>query len=236
MYNFDSPPSTQHCQCCQVSAKTFYRCISCLGYSTSCQTFLVSSHRNLPTHHIQFWNGSFWQKTSASALGHVLELGHCGQRCKLNPKTDTLSVGDLLGFCPVTVRYCSHPGALPKAQQLILSGLFPCSDISPKSAFTLTMLDHFEIFSTLGKTSAYKFHAVLTRVSNPGSQGDMSGRYRALLATHRRSHHITNLKRSGTLFVPHPDESHPFEQSLHCIACPRPGFNFHWDEVLLEEM
>ncbi|KAF8600187.1 hypothetical protein BDV93DRAFT_448090 [Ceratobasidium sp. AG-I] len=236
MYEFDSPPSTKICHFCQSSTETFYRCISCLGFSTSCQTCLLTSHRNLPTHHIQVWNGSFWEKKSASSLGHVLELGHCGQRCQLSLKTNTLLVGDLLGFFDVTVRYCAHPGAPSKAQQLILSGLFPCSDIIPQSAFTLTLLDHFDIFSTLGKTSAYKFHAVITRITDPGFPKKASGRYRELLTTYRKSNHITNLRRSASLFLQHPEEAHPFEQSLHCIACPRPGFNFHWDEVLLKEI
>lgn len=236
MYNCGAPPTTPLCQFCQVPTETFYKCVSCLGFSTSCHTCLLTSHRNLPTHHVQVWNGVFWEKRSVSSLGHILELGHCGKRCPLSPKTDELWVGDLLGFCNVTVRYCMHPGALSKAQQLILSGLFPCSDISPRSAFTLTLLDHFDIFSTLAKTSAHKFDSVLTRVTKPGFPKDHSGRYRELLATHRRFNHLTNLKRSGTLFQPHSSEPNPFDQALHCIACPRPGFNFNWDEVCLEEM
>jgi hypothetical protein len=236
MYNFDAPPTTQLCQFCQASMMTFYRCVSCLGFSISCQTCLLTSHRNLPTHHTQVWNGSFWEKTSLSSIGHVLELGHCGQRCALSPKIDELWVGDLLGFCTVAVRYCAHPEALPKTQQLIRSGLFPCSDFSPKSAFTLTLLDHFDIFSNLAKTSAYKFDLVITRVTKPGFPKEHSGRYRELLTAHRKFNHLTNLKRSGTLFLPHPDEPNPFDQSLHCIACPRPGFNFNWDEVSVAEM
>jgi hypothetical protein len=160
-----------------------------------------------------------------------------GPPCEKSSSYSGLLLGDLNGFTTVNVRYCAHadPAPIAKPLQLIAAGIFPCSDIKARSAFTLLALDQYNISTTLGKTSGHKYYSILARVTKPGFPADVPDRYRELMSVHRRFAHILNLRRSGTLYAQHSTDVHPGDQALACIACPRPGFNFNWDEVLPSE-
>ncbi|KDN39963.1 hypothetical protein RSAG8_08412, partial [Rhizoctonia solani AG-8 WAC10335] len=183
------------------------------------------------------WTGVIWQPASLADLGIVLYLGHGGKPCPDIAETSTIHVGDLSGFIDIKVQYCKHDldASITKAQQLLRARLFPCSDLRPKSAFTIGLLDTFNVFTTLGRTSAYKFYLVLARITKPGFPTKVKDRYRELMHTYRRFLHVLNLRRAGHLFHHHPQELHPGDQALDCFPCPRPGFNFEWEEVLPEE-
>ncbi|KAG8717632.1 hypothetical protein FRC08_007076 [Ceratobasidium sp. 394] len=136
------------------------------------------------------------------------------------------------GFTTIQVRYCKHANAPPKAVQLISAGYFPCSDHRPETVFSLKLLDRFDAFNTTGRTSAHKVYSVLQRATKAGFPGHVSDRYREFLSTYRKYLHVIKLRRAGHLFQPHPVlDVHPGDQAFDCIACPRPGFNFYWDEV-----
>ncbi|QRW25950.1 Transposase family Tnp2 protein [Rhizoctonia solani] len=77
----------------------------------------------------------------------------------------------------------------------------------------LELLEHFTTFSTLGKTSGYRYYSVLKRLSHTGFPGQRAG------AVYRKE---GDPETSGSLAIP-------------CIACPRPGVNFNIDDVPLEE-
>ncbi|KAG8771068.1 hypothetical protein FRC12_003871 [Ceratobasidium sp. 428] len=57
-----------------------------------------------------------------------------------------------------------------------------------------------------------------------------------MMSTHRKGLHLTKQRRAGHAFKPHPViDIHPGDQAFDCVACPRPGFNFEWDEVPEDE-
>ncbi|KAG9075532.1 hypothetical protein FS749_012785 [Ceratobasidium sp. UAMH 11750] len=135
------------------------------------------------------------------------------------------------GFHLIKVNYCTHAEAPTKPLQLLASGLFPCSDINPRSVFTTTLLETYNIFLTVGRTSAHKFYSVLERITKPGFPGNVKDRYRELMAAHRKWLFLLNWQRAGHGFEPHETDVHPGDQALDCAACPRPGINFDWVEV-----
>jgi hypothetical protein len=169
-------------------------------------------------------------------VGYVLFLGHRGRPCSENASRSELLVGDLNGFHTITVCYCTHPDGATKPLQLLASGIFPCSDIHPRSGFTTALLDAYNIFLTVGRTSAHKFYSVLERLTKPGFPDDVKDRYRELMAAHRKYLFLMNWQRAGHGFQPHTTEVHPDDQALDCAACPRPGINFKWEEVSEDEV
>src|ERR1044072_8960671 len=100
-------------------------------------------------------------------------------------------------FPYTTLFRSTHSNAKTKAQQLLMAGLFPGSDIVPKTAFTLSLLNAFNVFTTLGRTSAHKFYSVLERLSNPGFPSNVQDWYREFMNTHRKYLHLINLQRAG---------------------------------------
>lgn len=55
------------------------------------------------------------------------------------------------------------------------------------------------------------------------------------MAAHRKFLHVSNLRRAGYNFPVHPTDVLPGDQALECVACPRPGWNFEWSEVIENE-
>jgi hypothetical protein len=237
MYDRDAPPVDAKCDSCFTPAETIYRCTSCLGCSQLCVSCLIATHRLLPTHRPAKWSESIWVDTSLASLGLIFNLGHRGRPCEKSSNYSELLVGDLNGFTAVNVRYCAHadPAPIAKPLQLIAAGIFPCSDIHTRSAFTMSVLDQYNISTTLGKTSGHKYYSILERVTKPGFPADVPDRYREMMSVHRRFAHILNLRRSGASYAQHSTDVHPGDQALDCVACPRPGFNFNWNEVLSSE-
>lgn len=174
-------------------------------------------------------------------LGLVLYLGHSGRPavsqcpCDESQTFHTIIVGDLHGFASIQCAFCSHSGSASRASQLLAAGLMPCTDDMPKSAFTLTMLNHLSVFTTTGKCSGYKYWSVIKRLTKTGFPGEVSNRYRELLQTLRKFNYLMHRKRSGVAFPAHPLELEPTDQALPCVACPRPRYNFERAEITEED-
>jgi hypothetical protein len=203
-----------------------------------CSTCLVDCHRNTQTHRIQTWDNSSWinDNLSREDLGYVLYLGHYGKPCPSNEESWNLHVGDLNGFMPIRVRYCTCNSTIPvrcqRRHQLLAAGLFPCSHIHPQSALTFPLLEVYDLLTTVGRTSGHKFYSVLAQFTQPSFPGKVDDRYCELLWTHQRYLYLLQLWRLGHKFPPHPDvDIHPGNQAVDCVACPHPGVNFEWAEV-----
>ncbi|KAG8783905.1 hypothetical protein FRC12_019216, partial [Ceratobasidium sp. 428] len=235
-YDCNAPPDTITCSTCRNPAIDLFRCRTCLGAYCYCSTCLLAAHSTHPTHRIERWDGQTWTITSLDDLGFVLNLGHHGQPCTASNGCSKLLVGDLNGFHTIRVRYCTHDDAATKPLQLLSSGIFPCTNINPQSAFTVSMLDIYNVFLTVGRTSAHKFYSVLERITKPGFPDDVKDRYRELMATHRKWLFLLNLQRAAHGFELHESDVHPGDQALDCAACPRPGVNFEWSEVSKDEL
>jgi hypothetical protein len=240
LFSRDSPP-TESCCICQKPSNEQYRCKTCLAPTPRCSDCTLSAHRHSPTHHISKWNGQFWEECSLVDLGLVLHLGHPGgtaiseSPCNESQTVHAITVGDLHGFATIHCTFCSHDNSAPRASQLLAAGLMPCTDDVPKSAFTLTMLDHLSVFTTTGKCSGYKYWSVIKRLTKTGFPGEVSNRYRELLQTLRKFNYLMHRKRSGVAFPAHPLEVDPIDQALSCVACPRPRYNFEKAEITKED-
>ncbi|EUC58248.1 hypothetical protein RSOL_241280, partial [Rhizoctonia solani AG-3 Rhs1AP] len=95
----------------------------------------------------------------------------------------------------------------------------PAPDYAPTSGFTIRLLRHFGIFSTLAKGSAHKYYAMLERQTRPGFPG-----------------YLLMLRRSGITFPQHPKPAFEDSLAIKCPACPNPGLNFELVEVPAEEV
>lgn len=171
------------------------------------------------------WNGSWWERTTLADLGLVVYLGHSGKKCERQTSHSSLWVGDVFGFQNVNVHYCAHDGHPPRYLQLLAVGLFPCSDATPQSAFTISLLEHYDICTTLGAMTGQKYYNVLVKETDAAFPHQVPDRYRELHGTHRRFAHLKNHQRSGTTYEPHPMERHR-DHAVLCVGCPSPGFNF----------
>ncbi|QRV96331.1 hypothetical protein RhiJN_24349 [Ceratobasidium sp. AG-Ba] len=209
-YRDAGPYDGQMCTYCQGGAPALFRC------------------KNCP-------EAGYWQASSLEELGLVWSLGHGGAPCESSAATSLLWVGDVFGFVQVRIRYCAHSGAPIKSVQLIRAGLFPCSEREPQSAFTLSLLAHFTLFSTLGKISGHRYNQVLKRQTNPGFPARVIDRYRELLIAQRKYAYAKALKRSGQFFKPVPGQAPGQSLAIHCVACPRVGVNFNPGDVIPSE-
>jgi CxC2 like cysteine cluster associated with KDZ transposases len=198
---------------------------------------MISAHSHTPTHSIRTWNNCFWEDSSLSQLGLVVNLGHQGAVCPKAPLPSNLWIGDSNGFNTVAVRFCScvaTPSG-PLGIQLLQLNIFPCSNSNPESGFTIQLLRQFGVFSTLGKGSAHKFYAILERLTKPGFPSTLPNRSRELLLTHRRFSFLLAQKRSGLSYPPAPNPAIEDRLSIRCPACPNPGMNFNEDELTASE-
>ena len=147
LFRHHSAPTSTECEECLLPSLSLYSCLECLGNRRLCQACLLQTHRFTPTHQTSHWHGTFWEPTSLLELGLILCLGHSGQKCPSQHTRSQLQVGDISGFSTVNVMYCicDLRDGPAKAIQLLHVGLFPCSDIVPQSAFTLSLLNHFNL-------------------------------------------------------------------------------------------
>lgn len=121
-------------------------------------------HRESPFHRIQVWTGSHFARSSLLEVGLVLEVGHHGSTCRLKSKTAKpllLTVVDWNGIHKCKVLYCNCVTSPSRARQLLQAGLLPASLHKPRTAFTFTVLRHFQTSHLVSKTAAYDYHKAL---------------------------------------------------------------------------
>ncbi|KAF8673579.1 hypothetical protein RHS04_07631 [Rhizoctonia solani] len=173
--------------------------------------------------------------TTLADVGLILHLGHGDEACVAKPAEATICVGHTNGFHQLRVSYCGHQPDLLHPLLLLRASILPCTDLNTKLAFTFELLEHFTTFSTLGKTSAYRYYSVLKRLSHTGFPGQVSDRYRELLQAQRKYAYLMALKRAGAGYREEDDPKTGAGLAIRCIACPRPGINFNIDDVPVEE-
>ncbi|KAJ7724298.1 hypothetical protein B0H14DRAFT_562008 [Mycena olivaceomarginata] len=88
-----------------------FRCAqqTCFGLWLYCQKCVVARHAFLPTHWIQEWNGTFFERRSLKDLNLVVQLGHPpGTDCN-NPEkaTKTFVIIDVTGVQYVALNFCN---------------------------------------------------------------------------------------------------------------------------------
>ena len=66
------------CQDCRTAEDATYRCQMCFGGLIQCQQCCVHTHKKSSLHHVQKWNGCFFDRLDLNELGLVIYAGHDG--------------------------------------------------------------------------------------------------------------------------------------------------------------
>ncbi|KAJ6549339.1 hypothetical protein B0H10DRAFT_2380877, partial [Mycena sp. CBHHK59/15] len=230
------------CGGCKAPNPTF-RCAqqTCYGPSLFCQACIVKGHTVLPTHWIQEWNGSFFERRALKDLGLVIQLGHPpGSHCP-NPlaANKDFCLIDVTGVHTVTMSYCLCDSSIEKRQQLMRVCWWPATARDPKTCATFPVVRLFQIMNCLGKVSAHDFLRSLELLTNNDGLDPPPDRRRAFRHIVRQYRTIQRLKRAGRGHHPSGvNGTAQGELALQCRACPQDGKNLPpgWNSIKWEEM
>ncbi|PBK61727.1 hypothetical protein ARMSODRAFT_990587 [Armillaria solidipes] len=187
-----------------------YRCEDCEGGSIECRACLVQSHRRLPFHRVQVWNGRFFEKTDLRTAGLRMQLGHTDLKC----------ISPIAGLEDFTVL---HTNGIHK---LLRSEWFPATMLFPQTCASFRVLEHFHALTLAGKVSAYEYYRGLTHLTDNTEVDLPVTRYRSFLRMVRQYRDIKMLKRAGRGHVEDGIATMPLGGlALLCPACPRSGVN-----------
>ncbi|KAJ6556339.1 hypothetical protein B0H19DRAFT_947312 [Mycena capillaripes] len=222
-----------------------FRCMDCMAPCLYCEACMAELHQRMPLHHIEWWNGKYFKRTSLKKLGVRIQLGHVfGDKCS-NPARshgdDFVIIGSHT-IDEVGLDYCNCGKAQPRTIQLLRMRLYPATETSPRTAVTFAALDRFEHMALESKCSGYEFYNSLAReTDNTGLQPSRE-RYDAFLRMTRQWQHLMLLKRAGRAHEPDLTKERikgtkAGECALLCPACPQPGKNLppNWNKVPFEK-
>lgn len=121
---------------------------------------------------LQIWQDGYFQRTSLTALGLVVQLNHRDGNCPVPISIhDPFVVVDMNGVHALKLRYCgcSKSHNLQRYQQLLREAWYPASFHRPRTAFTFDMLDTYHKLTLQGKLNLYDFyHGILHKTDNCG--------------------------------------------------------------------
>ncbi|KAJ7073391.1 hypothetical protein B0H15DRAFT_963765 [Mycena belliarum] len=75
------------CACGELDA--LFRCPECGVTKMVCAACLVRMHPQQLLHHVEMWDGGGFQRKPLVDVGHILYLGHCGERCPHAPAQES---------------------------------------------------------------------------------------------------------------------------------------------------
>jgi hypothetical protein len=160
---------------CGSNLKCSVDCAECFQYPIACGQCFVDRHRHHPFHWAYVWSPTerVFVKTDYTAVlpeneGISLQLGHPGNSvsCARNQKPLTLTIVDYNGIHSSRVRFCccSEPG--DHATQLLEAGLFPATTSQCETAFTFSLLKHFQMHNIQTKANAFDWILSLRRLTD----------------------------------------------------------------------
>ncbi|VDC03138.1 unnamed protein product [Peniophora sp. CBMAI 1063] len=175
----DGPPQCKKCiECVHFEGVPFddapvpeYRYEDCRG-GEWCKICVRDVHRYTPFHHIEHFNGQFWEHLKRKAtLSIELQLMHpAGEQCTLHgvQVVDNFAVVHETGIHRTRLLYCSCANGrkVDHWAQLMRSRLWPATTSAPKTATTFEALDTFLRLSMLGRLSGYDYHKALEAASD----------------------------------------------------------------------
>ncbi|KAJ7257694.1 hypothetical protein C8J57DRAFT_1436922 [Mycena rebaudengoi] len=202
-----------------------------------CKSCLISSHRQLPFHKVEHWDGAYFHHTTLKQVGLRIQLGHWAGRPECDaPKPasgDSFVVVHEHGVEEVALDYCGCGGGLP-TMQLLRAGLYPATTTNPRTAATFGTLRGFQLMSFESKCSAYEFYHSLARAADNTGLNPPPDRYHEFLRMTKEWRHLQMLKRAGRIHDPSGIlNTQAGECALLCPACPHPDKNLPpgWDTV-----
>ncbi|KAJ7667892.1 hypothetical protein DFH06DRAFT_983104 [Mycena polygramma] len=227
--------------CCECKTPgPSYRCArgTCFGQAMYCEQCIVKRHRQLPTHVVEKWQGSFFTPMNLNLVPTEarFQLGHpAGSFCTRSVRGHAdFVIMDVLGISTMKINFCDCDTSITHRQQLLRVNLWPATSVDPQTCATFNVLRLFEAQNCLGKISAYDFVRSLELLTNNDGLQPTPDRRRAFRAIARQYRNIVMMKRAGR---GHDDSgvkgTKQGELALKCRACPEPGVNMEegWDKV-----
>ncbi|KAK0492860.1 hypothetical protein EDD18DRAFT_1108471 [Armillaria luteobubalina] len=193
-----------------------------MGSSTQAGSSKVpppQSHRHLPFHRIEKWNGHYFEKVTLRSLGYVFYLGHDGHPCpnQLSTAVRRTIVVDINGYHDVDFMYCfCRDKEIDEAKQLLQHLLFPATVVHPETVFTTEVLDQFDVHHCTSTKSAETFCSSLQKITNAGRPYEVLDLYHTFMQAGSWHKYTLFLDCNGTFNVPcinKPDD--PYEEALN---------------------
>ncbi|KAJ6452354.1 hypothetical protein C8R47DRAFT_998112, partial [Mycena vitilis] len=225
------------------SAEPQFRCEnqSCYGPGLFCQECIVGRHQVLPTHWMQKWTGSFFERVSLASLGLVVQLGHTPGACCTTTRRGNykFTLIDTTGIHNVAVHFCECDSRISHWQQLMRVCWWPATVRDPSTCATFAVIRLFQNMNCLGKISSFHFLRALELLTNSDGLNPLPNRRRAFIHIVRQQRVMEMMKRAGR---GHSNGgiagTAQGELALRCRACPQPGRNLPvgWDSINWKEM
>ena len=170
----EGPTTLTPCANCGGAAKlVLYRCRQCFHSPLLCAGCIRKAHLQQPLHVVEEWEmrRGFWKRVPLFKLDLILNLGHGGKKCVLaSAEPRRINVMHEYGVHKVSFRFCSCPSenGPPKtpAVQLLEAGFWPGSWERTATAFTLDVMDQFELLSSYCHANPTDYCAYLRRRSD----------------------------------------------------------------------
>ncbi|KIJ32916.1 hypothetical protein M422DRAFT_183880, partial [Sphaerobolus stellatus SS14] len=164
-----------------------YRCPECFVRPLLCHQCIVQSHRHLPFHRTEVWNGKFFAAAPLATLGSIVSLHSGHGLCPERPKAwypQNLTVIDVNGVHDIKFCFCYCRTRLPILQQLLYAKLWPATISSPSTAFTFAALDDYHHHTLTSRKSAHDYWQTLCRKTSNGFPDRIS------VSPHLNAHYI----------------------------------------------
>ncbi|KAK6974082.1 CxC2 domain-containing protein [Favolaschia claudopus] len=221
-----------------------WRCVdqACAGEAMYCRGCIVAIHARLPTHFVERWNGTHFERKRnwLKILNLRVQLGHPpGVICPFRqPAAVDFVLYDLSGVHEVNVDFCGcrQDEAEPDERrvQLMRAGWWPATTAVPNTCATFSVVKQFQTLNCLGKLSAFDFVRGLEKCTEHDGLDPPPDRRRPFMLILRQWRDVKRLKRAkrghaisgvmGTALG---------ELALPCRACPQPGWNLPegWENI-----
>ncbi|KAJ7150418.1 hypothetical protein C8R46DRAFT_1043775 [Mycena filopes] len=222
------------------------RCGECFGDVMYCPPCMVQRHIENPLHILERWTDATFVKTTVSALGHRIQLGHPPhERCAApEAASKDFVVLHTNGIHEdVQVDFCGCDKALEAGSheiQILRAGWFPSTHVRPQTAATFAQLEKYHLDSLQSKMSMYDAYGVMEKMTN-NTGIKPADRYHEWIRMCREFRHLRLLKRGGRALAYSASGvagTGAGELAVQCPACPRPGVNLAdgtWENASPEE-
>ncbi|KAE9384478.1 hypothetical protein BT96DRAFT_790747, partial [Gymnopus androsaceus JB14] len=121
----------------------------------------ITAHKHQPLHWANVWCDAGYfvcQDISTFQDEYGILLGHNGNSCPKASKPLLMSLVDLTGVHATKVTFCQcNGGPFNKWCQLFEANLFPATVQQPQTAFTFSLLHHWQITMLQSKITAYHY-------------------------------------------------------------------------------
>ncbi|KAK7016424.1 hypothetical protein VNI00_018906 [Paramarasmius palmivorus] len=201
---------------------------------------MLKEHGSRPFHHVENWNGAFFERMTLKQLGLKIQLGHPrGEPC-LIPRSSRSGfvVVDIDSTQEVDVQFCmcQAPEYVGEQwQQLMRYELFPATTHQPHTAFTFRLLRFFHTLTLQGKVTVYDYYYAVHNRTDGAGLSHLKNRYEAFTRVVRLWRFLKILKRGGVGNKPGASLQNVNRGDLaaRCLACPDPAVNLPKDWQLV---